>query len=160
MAHAPSGDPRSPSLQVVRAEAPGFKKDEMWAVDHLHPTATGHAVLAYCILDHVQLLLEGLQLGGKRSASLLQHWRDSLAPPMFLENHHSKGFCGRQGALLQQVWSKDDAWEWFSENDKEGFQVRKTLPPGSTPPSTCKARPGLTEAATRHTHQQPLKLNF
>jgi hypothetical protein len=105
----------------VRAEAPGFTAEEVWA-DKLHPTPIGHAVLAYCVLDYVRLMVEGLE--GKRASTTLG-WsdKDSLAPPMFPENHHSKGFCGEQGALQQQVWYRDSGWVWTSENDKEGFQV-------------------------------------
>ena len=110
---------------LVQSSEPGFGPDEIWA-DDLHPTASGHALLGYMILDYIKLVATLThQLGGRLADYVTQ---SALPAPMFSDNHHHKGLCGQGNALRDQVWHKDFRWEWDIEtrdglDSKEGWMA-------------------------------------
>jgi hypothetical protein len=85
---------------LVQLGKPGFRHADLWA-DDLHPNEVGHAFLAYIVLDYFSLMLKQTQLTAADVRRYVPPKR--LIPPMFSQNHHHKGLCGRGHALTKQV---------------------------------------------------------
>ena len=110
---------------LVQSSEPGFGPDDIWA-DDLHPTASGHALLGYMILDYIKLLSTLTHQLGDRIADYVPE--STLPAPMFPDNHHHKGLCGQGNALKNQLWRKDFGWDWDVEvrggkERKEGWMA-------------------------------------
>ena len=121
----PSLSMRNALHALVQSDEPGFRRDELWG-DNLHPSATGHALLGYMILDNMKLVTRLARQLGDRLADYVSD--SMLPPPMFPENHHHKGMCGQGNAFKDQVVYKDFGWEWDIElhegrDSKEGYMA-------------------------------------
>ncbi len=121
----PSISMRNALHQLVLQGMPGFRIEELWVDDAIHPTEAGHAFLAYVVLDYLSLISAQLRyfphdsIEDVREAATEERMPVPLAT-LYRNNPSRKGACMQGEGLSKQVVTMSGDWQW-EKGEKAGY---------------------------------------